>query len=337
LDPASVQRKIESTVQITIPVLDTNDPSFVFAHALNGKGGAKPVGEDENAPTWVHLDYSHASASTALTSLGLDEPVVDALTRVETRPRAVRFEGGELLLLRGINMNPGADPEDMVSLRIWIESNRVITVRQRRLMAVQSVREDLEAGRGPTTIPDLVVSIVERLADRVSEFVDDLEAKLVDIEQVIDDKPDVTYRAQIAAIRRQTAVVRRFLAPQREALENFHRSAAGLVGSDAALAMRENADRFTRYVEDIDLVRERALVLQEELLNLVVQEQSDRMYALSIVAAIFLPITFITGVFGMNVAGLPGIDYPDAFAIVAGTMIAVTVMIVVLFKRKNWL
>ncbi|MEL0063893.1 MAG: CorA family divalent cation transporter, partial [Gammaproteobacteria bacterium] len=132
-------------------------------------------------------------------------------------------------------------------------------------------------------------------------------------------------------------VVRRFLAPQREALETFHRSAANLIGSDAATVMRESADRFTRYVEDIDLVRERALVLHEELLNLVVQEQSNRMYALSIVAAIFLPITFITGIFGMNVAGLPGIDYPYAFNLVAGAMITVTVFIVVLFKRKNWL
>lgn len=318
-------------------MLDTNDPCFVFAHALDGRGGAEGFEDAEGAPVWVHLDYSHASAVKVMRDLGLDEYVIDAITRTDTRPRAVRFENGELLLLRGINMNPGSDPEDMVSLRIWVESNRVITVRQRPLMAVQSVREELEAGRGASTIPALVLAIIERLADRVSEFVDDVEAKLVEIEKVIDEKPDVSYRAQIAAIRRQTAVVRRFLAPQREALETFHRSAANLIGSDAATVMRESADRFTRYVEDIDLVRERALVLHEELLNLVVQEQSNRMYALSIVAAIFLPITFITGIFGMNVAGLPGIDYPYAFNLVAGAMITVTVFIVVLFKRKNWL
>lgn len=318
-------------------MLDTNDPCFVFAYALNGKGGAKSFTESDGAPTWVHLDYSHASAAKVMIEMGLDDYVIDALTRTDTRPRAVRFEDGELLLLRGINMNPGADPEDMVSLRMWVEPNRIITVRQRRLMAVQSIREELEAGRGPATIPDLIVAVVERLADRVAEYVDDLEAKLVEIEQVIDDQPDVSYRAQIAAIRRQTAVVRRYLAPQREALENFHRSAAPLIGNDTAMVMRECADRFVRYVEDIDLVRERSLVLQEELLNLVVQEQSNRMYALSIVAAIFLPITFITGIFGMNVAGLPGIDYPDAFKLVAGAMIAVTAFIVILFKRKNWL
>jgi len=61
------------------------------------------------------------------------------------------------------------------------------------------------------------------------------------------------------------------------------------------------------------------------------QEQSNRMYALSIVAAIFLPVTFITGIFGMNVAGLPGIDYPYAFNLVAGAMITLTFFVVVLF------
>jgi zinc transporter len=132
------------------------------------------------------------------------------------------------------------------------------------------------------------------------------------------------------------AVVRRFLAPQRDALDNLFRYARGLLDEEQTFAVREQADRITRYVEDLDLVRERALVVQEELLNRIAQEQNARMYVLSVVAAIFLPITFITGLFGMNVAGLPGTEATLSFWWVTGFMAIISVGVVVLFWIKRW-
>ncbi|MBK6960662.1 MAG: hypothetical protein IPH23_05385 [Gammaproteobacteria bacterium] len=92
----------------------------------------------------------------------------------------------------------------------------------------------------------------------------------------------------------------------------------------------------SRYVEDLDLVRERAMVLQEELLNRNVEQQNARMYVLAILSAIFLPITFITGLFGMNVAGLPGTRDGHAFAIVVAIMAAALAVVVALMRRKHW-
>ncbi len=78
-------------------------------------------------------------------------------------------------------------------------------------------------------------------------------------------------------------------------------------------------------------------MVHEELLNRVAQEQNARVYLLSIVAAIFLPITFITGLFGMNVAGLPGIENPRAFWLVAGIMAAVSAGVIVWLRLRRWL
>ena len=68
---------------------------------------------------------------------------------------------GVLVLLRGVSTNPGSEPEDRVSLRMSIEPNRLISVRQRKLFSVQDVRESLESGNGPRTIPDLVTGLIE--------------------------------------------------------------------------------------------------------------------------------------------------------------------------------
>ncbi|MEX2367325.1 MAG: CorA family divalent cation transporter, partial [Pseudohongiellaceae bacterium] len=144
-------------------------------------------------------------------------------------------------------------------------------------------------------------------------------------------------RIQVSSLRRQAATTRRYLAPQRDALDALYRQAKNILDQDHVYEIHEQSDRIVRYVEDLDLVRERALVLQEELMNRIAQEQNARMYVLSIVAAVFLPISFLTGLFGMNVAGLPGVEDPEAFLIVAVLMGLTVAGILLYFRNKKWL
>lgn len=316
-----------------------SEDCYVFGVQLDGKGGGVEI---DDAPStaegqvWLHLDYSSGDAEGWLRARGVEPMIAESLVRSDTRPRALRVDEGAVVLLRGVNLNPGADPEDMVSLRMWIEPNRLITVRQRRLLSVQDVRQTLQIGRGPADISELVTTIIERLADRVADVVDAIEENMSVFEDQAISRDAADVRHEVTALRRQVAVVRRFLAPQRDALDNLFRYARGLLDEEQAFGVREQADRITRYVEDLDLVRERALVVQEELLNRIAQEQNARMYVLSVVAALFLPITFITGLFGMNVAGLPGTEETLSFWLVTGVMTIVSVGVLVLFWLKRW-
>lgn len=316
---------------------NTNDPRFVFACALDGAGGSQPVATQTAEPRWYHLDYSQPDTREALSGLGLSTGLIDSLTRPDSRPRTLALPGGLLVILRGVNTNAGADPEDMVSLRLWIEPERLISVRQRRLLSVQDLQAELCDKIGPRTTAELVVRLIQRLADRIAGFVDGIEDQIEAFEETLEAGATRELRAGISALRRQTAQVRRFLAPQREALEGLARLARETLGEGHAAVLREQSDRITRYVEDLDLVRERAMVLQEELLNRNVEQQNARMYVLAILSAIFLPITFITGLFGMNVAGLPGTRDGHAFAIVVAIMAAALAVVVTVMRRKHWL
>lgn len=321
-------------------VMQTSENGLVFAMALDGAGGAEPIGLSEakgERHQWFHFDYSCSATEESLVTLGLRAPIAESLTRPDARPRTVAMDDGVLVLLRGVNTNPGADPEDMVSLRIWLEPNRMISVRQRRLLSVQDLKAELEQDQGPMSVPDLMVELVERMADRIADFVDGIEDRAATCETMTDEANPTELRAAVSELRRQTAAVRRFLAPMREALDSLFRNSKGILDDDRSFRIREQSDRITRYVEDLDLVRERILVVHEELLNRVAQEQNARVYLLSIVAAIFLPITFITGLFGMNVAGLPGVDDPRAFWLVAGIMTTVSAGVIVWLRLRRWL
>lgn len=317
----------------------SNANCFVHGVALNGDGSCVDI-DDPSAsskPMWLHLDYSESDCAETLKALDLPGNIVDSLVRSTTRPRTIAEGNGFAVFLRAVNLNPGDDPDDMVSLRAWVEGNRLITVRQRRVFSIQDIRKELEAGTGAKDIQGLFMLIIERLADRISEVVDDIEEKVGGFEDSIETSNSNEVRIAVSSLRRQAAQIRRYLAPQRDALDSFYRLSRDFLSEKLGFELHEQTDRIIRYVEDLDLVRERCLVLQEELMNRIAQEQNARMYVLSIVAAIFLPISFITGLFGMNVAGLPGLDEPMAFNFVAFGMGVIVTGIIVYFRTRKWL
>ncbi|MDX1406017.1 MAG: zinc transporter ZntB [Woeseiaceae bacterium] len=322
-----------------------NEPQFLYSFLLDGRGGGKSLDfsaisnwSPAHGKIWLHFDVSEPNACRWLEQdSGLPLDAIDTLLAGETRPRSSITPSGLLVVLRGVNTNPGEDPEDMVSVRLWVDGDRVISSRRRRLLSVTDINEAILAGNGPETPGQLLAMLTERLADRIGNFVDSIEDRLDSAEDEIGTGDLSMFRPKLSALRRQVASVRRFLAPQRDALDRLNRQPVAALDEEDAHHLRQEADRITRYLEDLDLARERAIVLQEELLSQIAQQQNARMYVLSVVAAVFLPLTFVTGLLGMNVGGLPGLESPWGFYGSVAIMGIVTAVLVVYFRWKKWL
>ncbi|MDX1515202.1 MAG: zinc transporter ZntB [Woeseiaceae bacterium] len=327
--------------------MNNEDPARGILHAvvMDRRGGAAPIEagqisgwQPENGILWVHVDITNRNTREWLTEeSSIDDVIVKAMTVDETRPRAIAADEGTLIVLRGVNTNPGSNPEDMVSVRIWLERDRIISSRRRKLLSVQDVLAQLREGRGPKSTGDFLVMLIERLADRIGDFVNSIEDHLIEAEENPDDLPLDERRRTVGTVRRQLAGVRRFLGPQRDALDRLYRQPGDWFSSSEVQRLREESDRITRYLEDLDLARERAIVLQEEILATVAQEQNTRMYVLSVVAAIFLPLTFVTGLLGMNVGGLPGVESQRGFVGAMLVMVVACAGLIGFFRWKRWL
>jgi len=319
------------------------DQAFLWAYDIGADGTITTVDQAAittpvapNTYRWVHLQSDESDAEQLLDTLALPSSVADSLMALQTRPRVLPIKEGALIFLRGINANPGADPDDMVSLRLWLTPTLMVTARRqnRRLMSVQDTREMIESGEAPATTAELLVTLLTRIADRIHDKIEDIDEQLAQYETA--DALNKQDRQQLAMLRRQTAIIRRHLAPQRDALDTLIRL-PNLINDSLIFELRDQADRMTRYVEDLDLARERSLVLQDELRNQIADQQGIRMYVLSMITAIFLPLSFLTGVFGMNVAGLPGTEAPDAFTTLMMAMGGIAVVMLIAMLWKRWL
>jgi len=325
--------------------MSANDAAAVTgleALRLDGAGGARPIDTSEavspEVPAWVHIDLADARACEwAWEQSGLDPVVIGPMLDMESRPRALQHGHGVLMTLRGVNHNPGARLEDMISLRIWLEPGRVISAARRKLRSVREVREALERGDGPGSPALLVLDLIDRLNQFIGEATEQIEQSIDAAEEEVQRGGGAARNSAFNRLRRQTAQIRRYLLPQREALDRLTRFSDAPFSAQETIELREQLNRLTLSLEDLDLVRERALVAQEELLNLLAHEQNSRMLLLSIVAALFLPLSFLTGLFGMNVAGLPGLEWAGSFLVICLMMLAVAVVILIIFRRRKWL
>lgn len=326
-------------------------PEFICAYVLDGEGHGEPVdwsAVNSWAPgqgdVWVHLDGTNENTETWLRQhSGLNTFVIDGLMASETRPRCDWYDDGILLIMRGVNLNPGAEPEDMVSIRIWINEHRVISTQLRRLMAVEDIREQLAAGKGPVSTGHLVARLAARLTERMGPIIEDVGDQVADLEDHLikvdgAGQPDLReVRHKLVELRRVTISLRRFITPQRDALNRLSQMEDTWLDGRVRGRLRETVDRVTRITEELDEVRERSAVVQDELMNRISQRMEKTMYVLTVVATILLPLGFFTGLLGINVGGIPGTETKWAFWAVCGALAAVVVIEVWLFKRLKWL
>lgn len=321
---------------------------LVHGFVLDGRGGARSITGDQldalvlqpQENLWLHWDRGSPYAQHWLRhASGLSEFSCDLLLEENTRPRLVPLPDNEMLLfLRGLNLNPGADPEDMVSLRIFASAQRVISLRLRSARATEEVIELLEKGAGPKTSSELLLHLALSLTDRIEGVVSELSEQVDSQEEQLDaDEAFTPEHSQIRLIRRRAAGLRRFLAPQRDIYGQLTRNRQPWFVADDSDYWNELNNRLTRYLEELELIRERvSLILEAEHRRL--SERMNRiMYRFGIITGIFLPMSFVTGLLGINMGGIPGAESPWGFLFACLVIGAVAVFQLLLFRRLRWL
>lgn len=318
---------------------------IIYACRLNGDGSSTLLEDaqisnaiSEEGQVWVHLDAEHPQSRILLEEQfpNLDSLVIDALCADETRPRILEFDYGALLILRGVNLNEGAEPNDMVSMRLWIDKDNIVSLRRRKLRAVLDIQGRLKVGKGPKNSGDFVTTLIANLFERMESIFSEIDEKLDSVEETVMESPDTNDRQAVTSIRKDAIMYKRYIAPQRDVIARLRISDQPWLDQMHKRRLQEALDRIIRYAEDLDMIRERAQVVKDELVTGLSDRLNKNMYMLSVVAALFLPLGFLTGLLGINVGGIPGAENDSAFWMFMGILALIIVFQVWLFKKLKW-
>ncbi len=322
-------------------------PGLRFACVLDGHGGCRDLdwpGVDAWKPgdgvLWIHLERDDPQAQAWLRyRSGLDTLTVEALIAEETRPRVEDFDEAMLAVLRGVNRaQPGA-PLELVPIHLWADAHRIISLRDKAhyLLALRDIREALDRGKGPRRAGALFARIAEKLVKYMEPVIDEFEERADRLDETLLQHPSHECRAELSDLRRHAILLRRYLAPQREALFRLQVEDAPWLSKRDKIRLRETTDKVLRHLENLDAIRDRSTILHEDLAAQIAEEHARASNRLTTIAALLLPPTLFTGMLGSNVDGIPWHDHPYAFAAVVAIVLLMFPLEIWLLRRMKWL
>jgi zinc transporter len=297
----------------------------------------KPYAVEGGDFLWEHFEQANnVDITLALNRADTPDIVVGALIASETRPRCEQIEDGALINLRGPSLDPTPDGDKLVSIRAWVHDNRVISVSRRTLSATNQVASSMRTGE-IADAGDLVAALSKAISSGMDPEVASLGDEVDDCESELEAGNIYQLRRRIARIRSQAIAFRRFIAPNRDALLSLAGLNVAWLADDDRLHIREAADLFARMAEELEAIRERAALLHEQLTDLRAELVDQRSLMIAIVAFIFLPLTFITGLLGMNVTGIPFAEKEWAFWGIVSFCVIVGIGVLGWFGMRHWL
>ncbi len=285
---------------------------------------------------WVHLSTNAEHAQSWLRDdAALQDYVVDALTATETRPRCEAIGDGAFVNLRGRSDETLDTTDLLASVRIWAVKGHVFSVTRKPLIAVAEVERMVE--RGDVRDPgDLIAAFATAITADLDPDVAGLGDELDDCEEQLDAKRVFELRRTVSKVRVAAIGYKRFLNPQRAALDKLAALPGDWLADDDRLHLAAAADRAARMAEELESIRERSALIHETLTDLRAEQLDTRGLIISIAAMVFLPLTFLTGLYGMNVADLPYAQEPWAFDAICAICATLSAGVVIYFMRRHW-
>lgn len=320
------------------PPPTNTDPGLIVGYQFDQH--AKPI--DTLTPpagqgwSWTHLELDVGGTNKHLSTMGLPREILSVLIAPRTRPMTRIAANGILVVGRGLPADETAGPDETVSIRAWIQPDRLITVVQFRVMGAEPVIDEINNGWLPPSPIALFLKIITQMTAKMALSSQELIELLDQLnEDVIKEDTEVT-TADLAPLRIRALVLSRYLLPLRLALHDLRAAEAHWLSDDDRITCGMLADRVTRLSEDMESANNRANVARDEIVSQQSERLNRRLYALTILTAIFLPISAVTGLLGMNVGGLPLTDNSGFMITMIGGVILVAAEIALL-RWARWL
>jgi zinc transporter len=324
-----------------------DNQGLICAFELNPHGNARPLPWAEAAPAfaasthpiWLHFNLTDTRARKWLIACErFSELAQETLLATDPSIRLEVEQGKVIAVLGDFHYEFDTDPEGLGVLQLYLDQNCVVSGRQRPLKAIDQLRRDFLNGEDlPVTPLQVLLRLLEHLTEQFDAVVGRCSDTVDDIEDWILKGRYADQGGELGQVRRLLVRLRRHMGANRHAILRLINQYP-IWGSepDKALLRRE-LERMDAVMQDLELVQERARLVQEEITSRFDEKINRNLYFLSIVTTVFLPITLITGVFGMNVGGLPWTEGSYGFAWVMFVMGLTLGGTVVFLRRQRFL
>jgi zinc transporter len=292
--------------------------------------------EPNQGALWVHLDRIKTLPEWLKDHQAIDPALLQSLLAESRRLRVEVLDHEHLLIVfRTVNVPVASAADVKQDTRACLSPMRALTMSDSHLGIFEDCAQQIESGRGPKTIPEFLVRLMDNLVKRAELGVLQIDADMTDVE-LDQEKGTVIEADRPRAIRRRAMQLRRSMTPYREVLVQLNHLRLQWLRDKIQDAWNPMVEDAAEVVEEVNGVLDRARLVQESISDRLAKELNQRVYVLTLISGMMLPLTFLTGLLGVNLGGIPGANSPWAFTFFCVLLGIVGVCQVLVFRRLRW-
>lgn len=307
-----------------------------FSDKWHNLGLNDSIADDQYRFKWFHMHRSNLQTQKWLYQNNFDELVVESLTDEDTRPRTTVFPDGILLNMRAVNTDKNGETHDMLSMRMFIQKDRIISTSLSNLHILDDIVEIINSSFAPLNKSEFLAYMIELITDRIEGYIAEEKDYIYKLECDVIDQSNQLKQDMISDIRRSVITFERYLSPQKDALVKMLALKESIFEKNDRIVVTESVNNTRRFLEDMASINNRCHILKDDMSARSQEKMNKNMYMLSVVAAVFLPLSFLTGLFGSNLGGIPGAENVNGFkifSIILATILIIQLLVLRFSKR----
>ena len=338
-EPVSIDKREPTPVTLTFIHYENNAP--IKEHQ------ATAFNEDMvfvNTPgvTWLDIDGVHQNE--ILEAIGaqanLHPLVIEDIHNTYQRPKVEDYEDYLYIVLKMISWDEDSKEILGEQVSLLLGNNFVVSFKEDPGDIFDPVRKRLREGKGRLRkmgADYLAYALLDQVVDHYFFVLENLGEQIEDLEEELITNPDASTLQTIHHLKRELIFLRKSVWPLREAISSLERGESPLFKPETLVYLRDVYDHAIQVIDTIETFRDMVSGMLDIYLSSISNRMNEVMKVLTIIATIFIPLTFIAGVYGMNFTNMPELQWPWGYFMVWGVMIVIFIGMLIFFKRKKWL
>lgn len=297
---------------------------------------------DTQRTTWIDIQGLGEAATLHRIGeiFGIHRLALADAVNVPQRPKAEMYDDHVLIVARA-PLDEFDPREPLPQVCILIARNYVVSFQERYFGFFDAVRERIREGAGRPIRNGgpcyLGYALLDVLVDRYGPILENISDAMDELEDRLLSNPSPQQLTALYDLRRRLTVLRRSARPQREALLQLSQTKSELIRPQTGIYLRDAYDHASQFVEVIESLRDTAGDLMDTALATLGHRSNEVMKVLTLMASIFIPLTFMAGIYGMNFETMPELSQPYAYPILLGAMIVVAGAMIYYFRYRGWI
>jgi len=330
----------EKTAEVRISVIDYNENEFTKKEGVKAEDCF--AFKDKDSVTWINIDGVHNTDIIEKIGeyFGLHPLVMEDIGNTTQRPKIEDFDEYMFFVIKMLYYDNNNEELGVEQVSLVLGDNFVISFQEREGDVFDSVRERLEKGKGRIRKMGsdyLLYSLIDAVVDNYFSVLEKMGDRIEELEEDIVERTAPESLRNIHKSKKDMILLRRSVWPLREVVNSLTRDKTALISANVIIYFRDVYDHTIQVIDTVETFRDMLSGLHDTYLSSISNKMNEIMKVLTMFAAIFIPLTFIAGIYGMNFHFMPELNWRWGYFTVWGVFLLVGGTMLFYFKRKKWL